>query len=375
MAEAADEKKDPLADTNMENYGGEEHRAKQKAIAQNQKEWKKAGEKEGVQVWRIMKFKVVKQKDFTGEFYDGDAYIVLNSYKTGDGDDLAYNAHFWLGRGSTQDEQGTAAIKTVELDDFLGDLPKQYREVDGMESKEFKQCFRSFSTLEGGVESGFVNVKPEEYAPRLLHFIGNMKKQECHQVPLSVDSLNDSDVFVLDLGLHLIQFNGSKAAPMEKRAANEFVNKLASARNGRVKDKDTIDKLDEEGKAADLFFSTLGCEARPESLPEESNKGKLEAELNAFYDGFEKKMYHVVDESVNAVEFNKELLKQEGDDALIIDMGKKIYVWIGQKSSLQEKGLAMSAAIKMLKDQNRPITTQITRIMEGAETDEFNACF
>jgi len=127
--------------------------------------------------------------------------------------------------------------------------------------------------------------------------------------------------------------------------------------------------------SADLFFSTLGCEARPESLPEESNKGKLEAELNAFYDGFEKKMYHVVDESVNAVEFNKELLKQEGDDALIIDMGKKIYVWIGQKSSLQEKGLAMSAAIKMLKDQNRPITTQITRIMEGAETDEFNACF
>eukprot|EP00493_Phyllostaurus_siculus_P022169 UN22501 len=204
-----------------------------------------------------MKFKVVKQKDFTGEFYDGDAYIILNSYKTGDGDDLAYNAHFWLGRGSTQDEQGTAAIKTVELDDFLGDLPKQYREVDGMESKEFRQCFRSFSTLEGGVESGFVNVKPEEYAPRLLHFIGNMKKQECHQVPLSVDSLNDSDVFVLDLGLHLIQFNGSKAAPMEKRAANEFVNKLASARNGRVKDKDTIDKLDEEGKAADLFSQLL----------------------------------------------------------------------------------------------------------------------
>merc|ERR550519_65852 len=303
-----------------------------------------------------MKFKVVKQKDFKGEFYDGDAYIVLNSYKTGDGDDLAYNAHFWLGRGSTQDEQGTAAIKTVELDDFFGDLPKQYREVDG-------------------VESGFVNVKPEQYAPRLLHFIGNMKKQECHQVPLSVDSLNDSDVFVLDLGLHLIQFNGSKAAPMEKRAANQFMNDISSARNGRVKDKDTIDSLNEDTEAATLFFQTLGCDERPESLPEESNKGAVAKELDAFYDGFEKKMYHVVDGTVSDTEFSMDVLKAEGDDAMIVDTGKKIYVWIGKKSSLQEKGVAMSTAIQLLKDQERPITTQITRVMEGYETDEFKSHF
>merc|ERR1712050_535903 len=110
-------------------------------------------------------------------------------------------------------------------------------------------------------------------------------------------------------------------------------------RNGRVKDKDTIDKLNEEGRAADLFFSTLGCEERPESLPEESNKGKLEAELDAFYDGFEKKMYHVVDESVNAVEFNKELLKQEGDDALIIDMGKKFTCVLDRSQASKKRDL------------------------------------
>jgi len=373
MAEA--EEKDPLADTNMENYGGKEHRAKQKAIAQNQEEWQKAGEDVGVEVWRIMKFKVVKQKKFKGEFYNGDSYICLNTYKKPDGDDLAYNVHFWLGRESTQDEMGTAAFKTVELDDFLGDLPVQYREVDGAESKEFKQCFRGFTTMEGGEDSGFVHVKPEEYHPRLMHFIGNMKKWNCHQVPLSADSLNNSDVFVLDLGLHLIQFNGSKAAPMEKRAANQFMNDIASARNGRVKDKDTVDSLNEDTKAATLFFETLGCAERPESLPEESNKDAVNKELDAFYDGFDKKMYHVVDETVSEVEFNKDLLKEEGDDALIVDMGKKIYVWIGRKSSLQEKGLAMRAAMDLLGDQGRPIATQITRVMEGSETDEFNACF
>lgn len=373
MAEA-EPKNDPLADTNMENYGGDEHRAKQKAIAQNQAEWKNAGEAPGVEVWRIMKFKVIKQKDFKGEFYNGDSYIVLNTYKKADSDELAYNAHFWLGRGSSQDEMGAAAIKTVELDDFLGDLPVQLREVDGAESKEFRNCFVRFSTLEGGVDSGFTHVKPEEYHPRLLHFIGNMKRQRCQQVPLSVDSLNNSDVFVLDLGLRLIQFNGTNAAPMEKRAADMFMSQLVSDRNGRVKQKDKIDSLDEDNEASKLFWSTLGCD-KPDSLPDESKKGAVDKELDAFYDGWEKKMYHVVDDSVEEVEFNKDILKAETDDAIIVDIGKQIFVWIGKKSSPQEKGVAMATAIGMLKKQERPITTQIKRVMDGCETDEFNACF
>ena len=52
-----------------------------------------------------------------------------------DEDDLEYDLHFWIGKYSTQDEYGTAAYKTVELDTFHNDKPVQHREV---RSKQFK---------------------------------------------------------------------------------------------------------------------------------------------------------------------------------------------------------------------------------------------
>ena len=33
--------------------------------------------------------------------------------------DLKYDLHFWIGKHSTQDEYGTAAYKSVELDAFV----------------------------------------------------------------------------------------------------------------------------------------------------------------------------------------------------------------------------------------------------------------
>ena len=71
----------------------------------------------------------------------GDSYIVLNTYKEEEEDELKYDLHFWIGKYSTQDEYGTAAYKTVELDTFHHDKPVQHREVQGFESDLFKSYF------------------------------------------------------------------------------------------------------------------------------------------------------------------------------------------------------------------------------------------
>ena len=56
-----------------------------------------------------------------------------------------YDAHFWIGKQSSQDEYATAAYKTVELDTYLKDAAIQYREVEGAESAKFLGYFKQFA--------------------------------------------------------------------------------------------------------------------------------------------------------------------------------------------------------------------------------------
>lgn len=53
-----------------------------------------------------------------------------------------YDIHYWLGSTSTLDEQGAAAVYAIQLDEFLGSAPVQYREVQYHESSIFCGYFK-----------------------------------------------------------------------------------------------------------------------------------------------------------------------------------------------------------------------------------------
>jgi len=69
-----------LEDSNMANYGSEEHKSMRKDAAKKEKAWENAGKEAGIQIWRIEKFHVKNwAKDRYGEFYSGDSYIILHT--------------------------------------------------------------------------------------------------------------------------------------------------------------------------------------------------------------------------------------------------------------------------------------------------------
>lgn len=169
------------------------------AAAQTETAWDGIGQEEGLRIWRIENFQVKPwPKDQYGEFFRGDSYIVLKTYKEKGGNALKHDIHIWIGSESSQDEYGTAAYKMVEADEYLGGVPVQHRQVEGKESSEFVRYFPTLEYLDGGVASGFNKVEPTIENPLFFCVKGTKASTlKMNQMPLSITSMNEGDSFIL----------------------------------------------------------------------------------------------------------------------------------------------------------------------------------
>eukprot|EP01095_Lingulamoeba_sp_RSL-Kostka_P017415 TRINITY_DN9020_c0_g1_i1.p1 TRINITY_DN9020_c0_g1~~TRINITY_DN9020_c0_g1_i1.p1 ORF type:complete len:388 (-),score=162.89 TRINITY_DN9020_c0_g1_i1:137-1300(-) len=336
-------------------------------------EWKDVGTSSGLRVWRVEDFELIEQSEI-GTFYCGDSYVVLHTYTVGNR--MAYDIHFWLGVDSTTDERGTAAYKTVELDDLLHGAAVQYREVQHHESRRFQSYFKKgIRILEGGVESGFNIVKPKEYSPRLLHVKGTRKTVSAMQVHLHHSSLNSGDCFILDNGLTIYQFNGTHAGIFEKNKSSMIVRALDEERKSAAK----VIVLDENDEDPDHeeFWQLLGGEHGVAIKTKE--EGGSDSNLSAH--GFTKKMFKLSDET-GQIEFtliaedhaiSKDLL--DTNDVFIVDNGCEIFAWCGKNCSYNESRLALVYAQDYLEKYNRPHGLPLVRLVEGIENDLFDTSF
>jgi len=366
------EEKIDITQTNLALFGTPLEKEIKKHAAEGEPAWKTAGKVPGIQIWRVEKFQIKEwPKDKYGHFFDGDSYIVLHTYKKED--KLLYNVHFWLGLYTSQDEAGTAAYKTVELDDYLGGAPVQYREVQGSETESFLHLFEKVVILHGGVDSGFKHVEAEKYRPRLLHIKGTIKRTVVREVPLSINSLNSGDVFILDEGLKIYQFQGKSASGGEKSKAAQIARGIDDERGSKV----YIAVLDEsdEAKASEKdkadwarFWSSVGGKAQ--ISPHDAASDVAVKQL--------KQIYRVSDASgkltFTEVAFARNSLAEE--DAFVVSTGPIVFVWIGNKSTTNEKKQALSFAQKYLNDHpDLSKATPIVRVLSGAENDEFHSYF
>eukprot|EP00475_Leptophrys_vorax_P022235 TRINITY_DN3025_c0_g2_i1.p1 TRINITY_DN3025_c0_g2~~TRINITY_DN3025_c0_g2_i1.p1 ORF type:complete len:383 (+),score=100.23 TRINITY_DN3025_c0_g2_i1:75-1223(+) len=356
-------------DSNIANLGTQAEKDHRMAAAHTAEEWKGCGQKEGVEVWRIEKLKVVPwPKDSYGSFYDGDSYIILHTYKDPEADKFLYNIHFWLGKDTSIDEAGVAAYKTVELDDYLAQLPVEFREVQGYESEEFLSLWKpSIRLLSGGIETGFNIVKPEEYKPRLLHVKGTKKHVRVTEVPLTCDSLNSGDVFILDAGLNIYQWNGIESAVAEKRRGNEVAHGIQDERNGRPK----LTIMDGEDDAPE-FWEILGGK--------KEIKSAIHGGADEKVSDFVRKVFKVNDPSgtvsfteVASGNFTKSVLKADG--IFLVDTETQVFVWIGSRVSKNDKSQAFMVANKYMQEFHRPMTTAVLKVVDPAVNAAFEALF
>ncbi|XP_059398538.1 gelsolin-like isoform X2 [Carassius carassius] len=336
-------------------------------------EFERAGKEPGLQVWRIEKFDLVAvPENLYGGFYTGDAYVVLNTIKQRSGN-LQYDIHFWLGDYCTQDESGAAAIFTVQMDDYLGGKPIQYREVQGYESKAFLGYFKKgLQYMKGGVASGFKHVVTNEVIVQRVLQVKGRRVVRATEVAVSWDSFNQGDCFILDLGSEIYQWCGSKSNRFEKLKATQLAKGIRdNERSGRARV-----YVCDEGAERDKMLEVLG--EKPD-LPEgASDDIKADASNRKMA-----KLYKVSDASGDmtialvAAEnpFSQSAL--ESSDCFILDHGSdgKIFVWKGKDATVEERKAAMKAADEFIKKMGYPKHTQVQILPEMGETPLFKQFF
>eukprot|EP01134_Creolimax_fragrantissima_P001028 CFRG1028T1 len=338
------------------------------SAAECETEFKGAGEVAGIEVWRIEDFKVKRiDQSSIGQFYEGDSYIVLNSYHKHEDNKLFYNVHFWLGEQTTQDEAGTAAYKAVELDTLLGDMPIQYREVMGCESDEFIKLFPPAPVImPGGCNSGFEKVEPIDYRPRLLHVKGQRKLVKCFPVPCKRESLNKGDCFILDLGLKIFLWMGSGCGVFEKTKAAEICQFLRDQRHGK-----TEYQVLDGTERCDSFWDALGGQGEIKSAEEGGSDSCVDGNIS---------MLFRISDAAGETQLTKvkegDLSKGDLDtsDAYLIDMlGLAIFIWVGAQASHDERNNAFQIANKYIRLSNLPLTVPVSLVMEGSTSAAFDA--
>ncbi|RAL51845.1 hypothetical protein DM860_010563 [Cuscuta australis] len=327
-----------------------------------------AGQKVGTEIWRIENFQPVPlPKSDYGKFYSGDSYIILQT-SPGKGGAYLYDIHFWLGKDTSQDEAGTAAIKTVELDAILGGRAVQHREIQGHETDRFLSYFKPcIIPLEGGIASGFKMVEEENFETR-LYICKGKRVVRLKQVPFSRSSLNHDDVFILDTKDKIYQFNGANSNIQERAKALEVIQFLKEKYHEGKCDVAIVDdgNLQVESNSGEFWVLFGGFAPISKKVATEDDIIPVKSPP---------KLFSISDGQANQVEGELSKFCLENHLCYLLDCGDEVFVWVGRVTQVNERKSAIQTAEDFVASQNRPKSTRITRLIQGYETHSFKSKF
>ncbi|XP_047447661.1 gelsolin-like isoform X2 [Mugil cephalus] len=258
------------------------------------------------------------------------------------------------------------------MDDFLKGVPVQYREIQGHESSTFTGYFKTGLTyMEGGVASGFNHVETNEVEVERLLQVKGRRVVRATEVPVSWDSFNQGDSFILDLGEEIIQWSGSHSNGFEKLKATLVSKGIRDNRSGRAKL-----LICDEGNEPERMLQVLG-EKRdiPESGGDDTKMDASNRKLAQLYKvsnaGGDMEVTMVAEESP----FSQDAL--QSSDCFLLDNGTNghIFIWKGKDANREERQAVLNNSEKFIELKNYPAHTQVQVLPEHGETPLFKQFF
>ncbi|XP_058529637.1 advillin isoform X2 [Ochotona princeps] len=218
------------------------------------------------------------------------------------------------------------------------------------------------------VETNTADVK------RLLHVKGK-RHIRAMEVDMSWDSFNLGDVFLLDLGKVILQWNGPESSSGERLKAMLLAKDIRDRERGGRAEIGVIEG-DQEAASPELMKilqdnlgrRTLIKPALPDEVVDQQQKSSIT-------------LYQVSDAAgqLAVTEVAVRPLAQDllnHNDCYILDQrGTKIYVWKGRGATKVEKQAVMAKALGFLKLKGYPSSTNVETVNDGAESAMFKQLF
>ncbi|XP_061082475.1 villin-1 isoform X1 [Conger conger] len=329
----------------------------------------------GLQIWRVEKLEMVPiPAKMYGRFFEGDSYVILHTRKIGRS--FSYDIHYWLGGCASLDEQGAAAIYTHLMDEHLGGVAVQHREAQGHESDVLRGHFKQgIIYRRGGVASAMKQVETNTYSvQRLLHVKGR-KQVLAREVEMSWSSFNKGDVFLLDLGNLIIQWNGPKSNRMERLKGMVLAKDIRDRERGGRAQVTVVEGEDENssGEAMTIMKQVLG-ERRDikEGVPDQVVDQALKHSVKLFQ--ISDVQGNLVMQEVGLRPLTQDLLNNK--DCFLLDQeGTRIFIWKGRRASKTERFESVEKAEMYKKAKGYPPYTYVEVENDGAESAVFRQLF
>lgn len=370
-----------------------------------------AGTKAGLEIWKVSNFNLIPipRSDF-GKFHEGDCYLVLFT------DLHQAGLHLWIGKDSTADEFGAAALISSQMTANLTLAPTLFREQQGNESEIFKKYFKKLPSsivaenkakfeavaaqadgnnntdppetdksatgeeedtyprngieyLSGGVDScARHTVVNQDDDCRLLMIKGIKRKIHIQEVPFTWKSVTNDDVFIFEIGPDLFRWKG-QAANMFEWLESAYVcsSILENEQNGRGQ----IFNLTSEDEFPVQIIQKLG--AAPSTFPKsEISDFQFQANLS------KPDLYKVISDGYICIgatpNLNKSML--ESTHCYFLDNHDKqnIYIWKGSDSPCSDKVKVVEFAKKFIAEKGYN-DSRICCYLENHESQLFTQFF